>query len=77
MDKASETWRADCEIRYIAGLPDTKRTEFYLGARKHRGEAAATRLVDQVNAYRRASFAVTRSASCSGDTAAQTVTGRD
>jgi hypothetical protein len=77
MDANSEVWRLDCEIRYIAGLSQDRRTEFYLGAKKHRGEAAATRLVEQVNAYRRASFAATGSASYSGGTAARTALAKD
>lgn len=76
MDKASEAWRADCEIRYIAGLSDDRRTKFYLGAKKHRGEAAAQALVDQVNTYRRAAFAATNTRTPSGSTAARTATER-
>jgi hypothetical protein len=76
MDKSSEAWRAECEIRYIAGLSDKSRTVFYLDAKKHRGEAAARILVDQVNAYRRASFAATGSASYSAATAARIATAK-
>lgn len=76
MDKASEAWRLDCEIRYIAGLSDDRRTEFYLAAKKHRGEAAATRLVGLVNQYRRAVFAATSTRTPLGSTAARTATGR-
>ena len=76
MDTNSEAWRLECEIRYVAGLPDNRRTEFYLNAKKHRGEAAARALVDQVNAYRRANFAAIGTALRSDGTAARTAAGR-
>ncbi len=60
MDKSSEAWRAECEIRYIANLPDLKRTNFYQGALKHRGEVSAKLLVAAVNAYRKAEHERTR-----------------
>ena len=53
MDKASEAWRLQCEIRYVAGMPQIKRQNFYLDVKKHRGEAAANALIASVNQYRR------------------------
>lgn len=76
MNISSEAWRLECEVRYVAALPDARRTEFYLSAKKHRGEAAARLLVDQVNAYRRANFAATGSASYSAATAARIATAK-
>lgn len=72
METNSEAWRLECEVRYIAGLPDANRTAFYLDIKKHRGEAAARSMVDRVNAHRRAAFAATNSDSgISADTAAR------
>lgn len=76
MDKNSEAWRLDCEIRHIASMTREQRLDWFKGMEKHRGREATQVLVDQVNAYRRASSAATSSASYSVDTAARIATAK-
>lgn len=76
MDKNSEAWRLDCEIRHIASMTRERRLDWFKGMEKHRGREATQTLVDQVNAYRRASSAATGSASYSVDTAARIATAK-
>ena len=54
MDKNSEAWRLECEIRHIASMTKEQRTEWFKGIEYHRGRSAMLVLMDQVNAYRRA-----------------------
>lgn len=77
MDKNSEAWRLDCEIRHIASMTREQRLDWFKGMEKHRGREATQILVDQVNAYRRASSAATSSTSgLSADTAARIATAK-
>jgi len=61
MDKNSESWRLECEIRHIASMTKDQRIEWFKGIERHRGREATQILVDQVNAWRRASSAATSS----------------
>ena len=49
----TEQYRRECEVRYVAKMPDEKRREFYQGVLKHRGKEAANQLIDDVNQLRR------------------------
>lgn len=71
MDTTSEAWRLECEVRHIASMTKDQRADWFRAVKKHRGEAAANVLIEQVNAYRRASFADTGSVSYSAATAAR------
>lgn len=63
MDTNSEAWRLECEVRHIAAMTKDQRIDWFKAIKKHRGEAAANVLIEQVNAYRRAAFAATNSTS--------------
>lgn len=45
----SEQYRRECEVRYVAKMPDEKRREFYEGVLKHRGKEKANQLIEDVN----------------------------
>ena len=53
MDKNSEAWRMECEIRFVAAMTQDQRKAFYLEVKKRRGEEAANALIEKVNALRR------------------------
>ena len=78
MDKSSEAWRLDCEIRHIASMTRDQRAAWWLGIEKHRGRPAMLLLVDQVNAYRRAQHvAMSSTPAGSESTAARIAAAKD
>jgi hypothetical protein len=52
VDKGGELWRRICEARYVLAHNSDWRQEFYKGVAKHRGEAAARQLVEDVKRER-------------------------
>lgn len=50
MDTSSELHRRECEARWVLTHDPAWRTEYYKGVAKHRGEAAAKQLVEDVKA---------------------------
>lgn len=49
----TEQHRRECEVRYVAKMPDERRREFYQGVLKHRGKEKANQLIEDVNQWRR------------------------
>ena len=51
--RTDEQYRRECEVRYVAKMPEEKRREFYEGVLKHRGKEKANQLISDVNQFRR------------------------
>jgi hypothetical protein len=45
----SEQFRHECEARHVMKMNKEQRQEYYKGAVLHRGQAAVSRLIDEVN----------------------------
>ena len=51
MDTGSEDWRHICEVKFIARMPTRDDRKRYLaGVKKHRGDAAAQRIIADLRA---------------------------
>lgn len=48
MDLSSESWRAECEARWVMQQPKEARQAFYSAVREKRGAAAMDRLIEDV-----------------------------
>lgn len=53
MDTSSEKWRRECEARWVLQHNAEWRQGYYVGVAKHRGQAAAEQLVEDVKLERR------------------------
>ncbi|WP_418235860.1 DUF7696 family protein [Cupriavidus malaysiensis] len=60
--RSDEVWRHECEVRWLAPLPDGRVTEFLEKVEKHRGRPAAVKLASDMRAARRAARASTETA---------------
>lgn len=57
--RTDEAWRHECEVRWLAPLPDWQVTEYLTKVEKGRGRDAAVRLAADMRTHRRASGAST------------------
>lgn len=55
--RTDETYRHECEVRWLAPLPDWRVTEYLKQVEKARGRPAVTKLAADVRETRRASQA--------------------
>lgn len=62
VDSASEAWRAECEARFALRMSFDRRTRYLAAVHQMRGEIAHARLVDTMNALRRATTTEERNA---------------
>lgn len=57
--RTDEAYRHECEVRWLAPMPDWRVTEFLAKVEKHRGRPAAVKLASDMRAARRAARAST------------------
>ncbi|WP_455423714.1 DUF7696 family protein [Cupriavidus pampae] len=57
--RTDEAWRHECEVRWLAALPDDRVIAFLTVVEKRRGRSVAEQLASDMRAHRRASRAST------------------